>query len=180
MQHHFTCMWQKYAHICLECFCFNKKLTVVLYMQVYSHKTVHLVYRHFDHVTNQAKTGEATKPWGYHASYRQMFYRCKFIKWCTCYVSGKNLAAIMAPTSGARTKKMQDRIFSKCVILLKHGDFQRSADGYACHPTSIDMEKIKSRDGKSQRKSVEFTSSMSPDDVKAKLEEAFPYLANKR
>ena len=86
----------------------------------------------------------------------------------------------MAPTSaGARTKKMQERIFSKIVILLKNGDFQRS-DGYPCHPTSIDMEKIKSRDGKSQRNSVEFTSSMSPDDVKAKLEEAFPYLVNKR
>lgn len=86
----------------------------------------------------------------------------------------------MAATSGARTKKMQDRIFRKGVILLKQGDFQRSADGDACHPTSIDMEEIKRRDGKSQRKSVEFTSSMSPDDVKAKLEEAFPYLANKR
>ena len=86
----------------------------------------------------------------------------------------------MASASGARPKKMQDRIFSKIVILLKHGDFQRSDHGFACHPTSIDMEKIKSRDGKSQRKSVEFTSSMSPDDVKAKLEEAFPYLVNKR
>ena len=84
----------------------------------------------------------------------------------------------MAYPSDARSKKTQQK-FYKHVILLKDGDF-KWINGDPCHPTSIDMSKITSRTGKAQRKNIEFAVNMSQEMVKARLEEEYPYLSNRR
>ena len=84
----------------------------------------------------------------------------------------------MAHPSGARSKKTQQK-FHKHVILLKDGDF-KWINGHPCHPTTIDMSEITRTKGKAQRKKVEFALSMSQEMIKARLEEEYPYLSNRR
>ncbi len=68
--------------------------------------------------------------------------------------------------------------FSKKVVLLKNGDFQRGQRGQVIMPTQSEMSIIRARAGQYKR-DVEFHPIMSEDMVKRKLEETFPYLENK-
>ena len=84
----------------------------------------------------------------------------------------------MAHPSGARSKKAQEQ-FYKHVILLKDGDFEW-INGNPRHPTTIDMSNITKKGRKAQRKKVEFALNLSQEMVKARLEEEYPYLLNRR
>lgn len=67
--------------------------------------------------------------------------------------------------------------FLRNVFLLKNGDFE-VINGQIHMPTQSEIATIRARTEQYKR-GVEFNASMSPDMVKEKLEETFPYLKNK-
>ena len=81
----------------------------------------------------------------------------------------------MEQSTGGATPK----IFSRNVVLLKNGDFQR-INGQVYMPTASERAIKKPVESGQFKRKVEFDASMSEDMIKNKLEETFPYLENRR
>ena len=69
------------------------------------------------------------------------------------------------PGAGARAKRFKCNSFSRTVTLIKTNDE---------HTSFSDMRNLKTKSV------IEFSSSMTQDNVRDKIQETFPYLENKR
>ena len=76
-------------------------------------------------------------------------------------------------STGAEAKKSQNGFYTKRVVLLKNSDCQRSG-GRVYMPTTIDMAKIKKPNTGQYKTNVQFSTGMSEEMVRQKLQEAFP------
>ena len=76
-------------------------------------------------------------------------------------------------STGAVAKKSQNVLYTKTVVLLKNSDCQRR-DGRVYMPTTIEMAKIKKPNTGQYKTNVQFSTGMSEEMVRQKLQEAFP------